>query len=372
MVFIPFGTEFMKKLVRSLSATLMLATSLFTSAQEAPAPSVIVQTVAMQDVTPSFELVGRVEAQHKVDIRARVSGFLIKRDFKEGTSVSAGQVLFEIEAQEYLIEVEQANADLASAKASLSKANADFKRQKNLKKRGVASQADYDTGQAQQLVAQANVLKAQAQLKKKELDLSYTKIYSPIDGKVAREKYSVGNLLTPNSDVLTTVTSMDPIYVTLSISEKSMLAARRKGIDLKNPPVAPTLKLSDGSIYPHQGHFNYVDTAVNTSTDTILVRAQFSNANNVLLPGELVQVVVTEKQTVMRIVVKQSAVQKDKQGYFVLVVDSDNNVSVRRITVGQQIDGQWEVHSGLVANEKVIIEGLQKVRAGSSVNPVEG
>jgi membrane fusion protein (multidrug efflux system) len=210
------------------------------------------------------------------------------------------------------------------------------------------------------------------QLKKAQLDLSYTKIYSPIAGKVSREKYSVGNLLSSSSEILTTVTSMDPIYVTLAVSEKSMLDARRRGIDLKNPPVAPTIKLSDGSFYTEEGRFDYVDTSVNTSTDTILVRAEFANTKGVLLPGELVQVVISKKQKEMRITVKQSSVQKDKQGYFVLVVNNENKVDVKRITVGQQINGQWEVLSGLVEGERVIIEGLQKVKAGSNVSPVEG
>ena len=165
---------------------------------------------------------------------------------------------------------------------------------------------------------------------------------------------------------------MDPIYVTLAVSEKSMLEARRRGINLKNPPVAPTIKLSDGSFYSEQGRFDYVDTSVNTSTDTILVRAEFANSKGVLLPGELVQVVITNKQREMRVTVKQSAVQKDKKGYFVLTVNDENNVDVKRITVGQQTDGQWEVLSGLNEGEKVIIEGLQKVRAGSNVSPVEG
>jgi membrane fusion protein (multidrug efflux system) len=343
-----------------------------TYAQNNTAPSVIVQTVKMHDVTPSFQLVGRIEAQSKVDIRARVSGFLRKRDFDEGAEVNKGQLLFEIEPDIYLLQVQEKEAGLASANANLAQAKAAFKRQQNLKKRGAASQADFDKVQAQQLVAQANVLKAQVELEKSKLDLSYTKILSPIKGRVAREKYSVGNLLDSNSAVLTTVTSMDPIHVLLSVSEKSMLAARRRGIDLKNPPVAPTLKLSDGSMYRHPGHFNYVDTAVNTSTDTILVRAEFANPDGVLLPGELVQVVITEKQKLLRLVVKQSAVQKDKQGYFILAVDATNKVSVKRITVGQQIDGQWEVLTGLVAGEKVIIEGLQKVGAGGNVNPVEG
>ncbi len=364
---------------RSISFISMLAGTIFlvlvspdSDAQNSSAPSVIVQTTQMQDVTPTFQFVGRVEAKSKVEIRARVSGFLTKREFQEGAKVDAGQLLFEIEPDVHLLQVQQSEADLASAKANVSQTTAAFKRLKNLRKKGAVSQADYDKAKAQQLVAQANVLKTQAELKKSQLNLSYTKIYSPITGRVAREKYSVGNLLDNDSDVLTTVTSIDPIYVTLAISEKTLLGARRKGIDLKNPPVAPTLKLSDGSDYNQNGHFDYVDTAVNTSTDTILVRAEFANPDGILLPGELVQVIITDKQKVMRIVVKQSAVQKDKDGYFVLAVDNENKVNIKRITVGQQIDGLWEVLTGLIVGEKVIIEGLQKVGPGGNVNPVEG
>ena len=156
-------------------------------AQEAPKPSVIVQTTVKQDVTPSFQLVGRVEAQNKVEIRARVSGFLTNRAFDEGSFVPAGQLLFEIEQDAYLLQVQQAKAELASAKANLSQAQADLKRQQNLKKRGVASQAEFDKSEATKLMAEATVLNAQAQLKKAELDLSYTKIYSPIAGRIARE-----------------------------------------------------------------------------------------------------------------------------------------------------------------------------------------
>lgn len=362
----------MGKLIRVFGLSFGLILTSFSQAQNAPAPSVIVETIQKQDVTPSFQIVGRVEAQSQVDIRARVSGFLINRHFQEGSKVTAGQLLFEIEPDAYQLQEQQAEADLASTKANLSRASADLKRQKELIKRGVASQADFEKVKAEQLVAKANVLKAKVQLKKAQLDLSYTKIYSPINGRVAREKYSAGNLLDTNSEVLTTVTSVDPIYVTISVSEKSLLEARRRGINLKNPPVAPTLKLSDGTFYLEPGHFNYVDTAVNTSTDTILVRAEFANANGILLPGELVRVVVTDKKIIMQVVVKQSAVQKDKQGYFVLVVNDMNIVNVKRITVGQQIDGQWQVTSGLTEGERVIIEGLQKVKTGGIVNPVEG
>ena len=143
-------------------------------------------------------------------------------------------------------------------------------------------------------------------------------------------------------------------------------------MDLKNPPVAPSLRLSDGSDYGQQGEFNYVDTQVSESTDTIQVRAVFPNDEGVLLPGEFVQVIVSPKQKVSAPVVPQSAVQKDQQGYFVLVVNSDNTVETRRIEVGQQESGLWAVKDGLIPGERVITEGLQKVRPGAEVSPTEG
>ncbi|WP_018691030.1 efflux RND transporter periplasmic adaptor subunit [Algicola sagamiensis] len=349
----------------------LFVTEVSAQSQSKTLPSVIVKKVKLQDVTPSFEYVGRVEAQNKVDILPRVSGYLAKRHFQEGAMVEKGTLLFDIEPDTYEIKVKQRQADLASAKASLKKAKADLKRQKNLKKRGAASQADLDQAEANELIAQANVLKAEAELKSAELDLSYTKLYAPITGRISRSQYSPGNLVSSTSKPLATMTSMHPIYVNMPISEKVMIEARRKGIDLKNPPVAPTLKLSDGTFYQQKGEFDYIDTSVNISTDTILVRAVFPNEKEILLPGEFVQVVVTSKEKIMRPSIPQSAVQKDQQGYFVLVVESDNTVKTRRIDVGPQHEGQWAIDSGLKEGEKIIVEGLQKVRPGSQVNPVE-
>lgn len=361
----------MKK-ISLLSVITLMFVSQFTFAQETLKPGVVVVKVTEQDVTQIFEHVGRVVAIDKVDIRARVSGYLLARHFIEGSAVKKGDLLFEIEPDTYQITVRQRQADLASAKANLKKSKAALKRQQDLKKRGVASQADLEQAAASKAVDEANVLKAQAILAEAELNLSYTKIYSPIAGKVSQAVYSSGNLVGVDSGALTTVTNMNPVYVNMSVSEKILLKVRRHGIGQKTSPVAPTLTLSDGSEYPHTGEFDYLDTQVSESTDTILARAIFPNDEGILLPGEFVQVAVTPKKNRLSAVVPQSAVQKDQQGYFVLVVTKENIVEVRRVDLGGQKDGNWAVLSGLTIGESIIIEGLQKVRAGAEVNPVEG
>lgn len=334
-------------------------------------PSVVVQAIEEKDVTPEFRYVGRIAAVDKVDIRARVSGILEKRNFVEGRIVEKGQVLFEIEKAPYQVVVDQRKAELASAKARLVAAEADFKRKSSLQGRNVVSEASLDESRAAKLTAEADVLKSQAALRAAELDLGYTEIVSPISGKISTANYSVGNLVSTSSEPLTTITSVDPIYVTIGVSEKQMIDARKRGIDLKNPPVAPFLRLSDGTNYDQPGAFNYLSPDVNQSTDTITARAQFPNPKGVLLPGQFVTVVIRPKQTERSIVVPQIAVQRDSEGYFVLVVDRENKVEVRRITATRQVETDWVVSDGLVTGERVIVDGIQKVRPTMVVKPVK-
>ena len=244
-------------------------------------PSVMVQAVAEKDVTPEFRYVGRVVAVDTVSIRARVTGILEKRNFTEGRLVKKGQVLFEIEKAPYEVVVQQRKAELASAEAQLVNAEADFKRKQSLQGRNVVSEASLDESRAAKLSAEAEVLKAKAALKAAELDLGYTTVVSPIAGRISTAKYSVGNLVGSTSDPLTTVTSVDPVYVTIGVSEKQMIDARKRGIDLKNPPVAPALRLSDGTKYDQPGAFNYLSPDVDQSTDTITARAEFPNPKGV-------------------------------------------------------------------------------------------
>lgn len=358
--------------IATLISALLLCVPTFLAAQTPPAPppTVMIHTIAEKDVTPEFQYVGRIEAKSTVAIRARVEGFLQERSFEEGRMVKKGQRLFTIEKAPYEIIVEQRKADLASAEATLANATSTFKRKEKLRPGAVVSEASLDESKANKLTAEANVLKAKAALRSAELDLSYTDITSPIEGKMSAEAYSVGSLVGPSSDPLATVTSVDPIYVTIGISEKQMINARKRGIDIENPPVAPQLRLSDESVYDQPGEFNYLSPSVNQGTDTITARAEFPNAQGVLIPGQFVTVVIRPKQKETSIVVPQIAVQRDSEGYFVLVINRDNKVEVRRIQAERQDGTDWVVSDGLVTGEKVIVDGIQKVRPQMTVKPV--
>lgn len=351
-------------------AALGVAVSLSHPATAQTAPGVIVVPAMERDVTPQIEYVGRVEAVETVELRARVEGYLEKRSFREGAEIKKGDLLFVIEKAPYEVVVEERKADLAVAEATRKNAESNFKRKAALVKRGNVSQANLDESRSLLDGGRATVLKTMSALRRAELDLSYTDIRSPIDGKISRARYSVGNLVSSNSEPLATVTSIDPVYVTIAISEKQLINARKKGIDIDNPPVAPSLILTDGSRYPHGGNFDYLAPSVDQSTDTVIARAVFPNPRRVLLPGQFVTVVVREKIPVSKLAVPQSAVQQDSRGHFVLVVDRKNKVELRRITVGSQLEMDWVIETGLASGERVIIQGLQKVRPDMIVNPV--
>ena len=347
----------------------------FTSAmaqEQGPAPSVIVIEAAEQEITPVVQYPGRAEAVETVELRARVEGFLEQRNFREGADVAKGDILFVIEQEPYKIVVEQRRAELAAAVATEKNAHADFKRKKALSKRNDVSRASLDQSEADLATAQAAVLHAQAALRSANLDLNYTEIRSPINGRISLATYSVGNLVNTSSDPLATITRFDPIYVTIKVSEEQLIDARKRGIDLDNPPVAPSLLLSDGSSYPFEGRFEYLAAQVDQGTDTITARAEFPNSEKILLPGQFVSVLVRQKAAEFAIAIPQTAVQQDANGYFVLVVDRENTVEIRRVTLGRQVDSAWVVQDGLATGEQVIIQGIQKAGVGKKVNPTLG
>ncbi|MGF1526432.1 MAG: efflux RND transporter periplasmic adaptor subunit [Candidatus Competibacterales bacterium] len=332
-------------------------------------PGVLVAEVSRRDVSPSSRYVGRVEATDSVELRARVAGFLEQRNFEEGRTVAAGELLFTIEKAPYQAAVAAAKADVAAAVADRKNARAALARLEQLAPRNLASQADLDAAAAAAAVAEASVLKAEAALEQAQLDLNYTDIKSPIDGRISAATYSVGNLVGPESGTLATVTSIDPIYVTMAISERQLIEARRSGINLDNPPVFPQLVLGDGGVYEPPGNFNYLSPAVDPNTDTLQARAVFPNPQGLLVPGQFVSVIIRRKTPTEATVVPQVAVQQDAQGYFVLVVDRANAVEQRRIQVGGTSGDDWVVEDGLATGERVIVQGAQKVRPGITVAP---
>ena len=334
-------------------------------------PTVVAVRVAEVEVGRQLQRVGRVQAVEKIELKTRVEGFLEKRLFEEGGRVKKGELLYLIERAPYRIMVDKRRAELTGAEASYINASAALKRTRELRKKGVASQATLDNAVNEEVNAKVALMQARANMEEAELDLSYTEIRSPIDGQISMSNFSVGNLVKPDSGTLATVSSVDPIYVTLSVSEKNLLQVRRQRVHPEKGPFVARLELSDGSIYEHTGEFEFLGTEVSQTTDTITVRATVPNPDGLLLPGQFVHVLVEEREKKKRLLIPQATVQQDRQGYFVLVITDENQVQQRRIQVAGAQGTNWIVSSGLAQGERIILEGLQKVRSGMEVNVVE-
>jgi membrane fusion protein (multidrug efflux system) len=334
-----------------------------------PPPAVTVSPVVDRQVTETGDFVGRVVAIDKVDVVARVAGFVEQRNFTEGQQVKTGDLLFRIEQDTYKAAVDQQSANLAKAKATEVNANLQLQRSQVLVKSQNVPQATVDQLEAAEQAAQADVLQAQALLEQAQINLGYTEIRSPINGRIGLATFTVGNLVGPSSGRLATIVSQDPIYVTFQASEADIIEYRHRvaaSAD-KSPHVTIHIKLPDGSIYPNPGVTNFLDVQVEADTDTVVVRAQLPNPDGLLIPGGIVGVIVEQGAPHSSLVVAQSAVQLDQAGHYVLVVDEAKKVELRRITTGSEQGRDVVVTNGLKEGELVIVEGIQKVHPGQIV-----
>jgi len=355
----------------SLAAYILIIGSGSAVAQGAsPPPAVSVVAVASRQVTETASFVGRVVAIDKVDVVARVSGFINERNFTEGQQVKTGDLLFRIEPDTYKAAVDQQTANLARAKATEVNANLQLQRGQDLVRNQNIPQSEVDQRAANAQAAHADVLQAQALLEQAKINLGYTEIRSPIDGRIGPANFTMGNLVSPSSGTLATIVSQDPIYVTFQASEADVIEYKHRiaaSAD-KNPHVTIHIKLPDGSMYPHPGRTNLLDVQVQADTDTVLVRAQLPNPEGLLIPGGIVDVIVDRGAPQASLLIPQSAVQLDQAGRYVMVVGDNKKVEQRRIVAGVEQGRDLVVKEGLKEGELVIVEGIQKVHPGQIVS----
>jgi membrane fusion protein (multidrug efflux system) len=334
-----------------------------------PPPAVSVSPVASRQVTETGDFIGRIVAINRVDVVARVAGFIEERNFTEGQMVKTGDLLFRIEQDTYKAAVDQQQANLAKAQATEVNANLQLQRSQALVKNQNVPQSTVDQNLAAEQSAQADILQAQALLEQAKINLGYTEIRSPIDGRIGLANFTVGNLVDPTSGRLAVIVSQDPIYVTFQASEADVIAYRKRVANSadKDPHVVVHIKLPDGTEYAHPGLTNFLDVQVQTDTDTVTARAQLPNPDGVLVPGGIVGVIVERGKPRYALMVPQAAVLLDQAGHYVLVVDDAKKVEQRRITTGPDHGKDIEVADGLKEGEPVITDGIQKVHPGQVV-----
>ena len=358
-----------------LATFLPLAGAASPDSKNGPPPLVKVTPIIEQEINPPAEYVGHVEAIQSVEIQARVKGFLEQVNFKEGSDVQAGDLLYVIEQTPYQAKVAADKASVAHAQATLNKTSQYLKRVRSVRSGGISA-SDLDTAVAEELQAKARLLEMQAALKLSELDLEYSKIRAPISGRIGRTRLTRGNLCEPDSGPLARIVQLNPIRVLYSISENDLAAIQailKDSFDhKKHQSLVPRIKLLNDNVLENSGRIDFIDNIVDRETGTIAVRAIFDNSDGLLLPGQYVTILIRQSQGERLPVIPQAAVLEDRKGRYVLVVDKQNQVEKRRITTGALVAGyRWAVTSGLKTGELVIIEGLQKVKPGQTVKTTQ-
>ncbi len=338
-------------------------------ADKGPAPAVIVAPVVSRPVAASADFVGQTEAFQSVDLRARVTGFLLKQGFKEGNTVKKGEELYEIDPSEFNAARDVAAAKVERDNATLEEAENQLARYKRLESSGTFSPAQLDKARAKEGQARADIAASKADLERAELDVGYTKVTSPIDGRIGGSKVDAGNLIGPDSGILATVVALDPIRVNFAVSERAYLDYTLAIKEGKSSGFTPKIRLANDQIYPHDGKLDYIDNRVDPSTGTIKVRVEFPNPDALILPGQFVSVTLVSAEPEDQMVIPQIAIQENQVGPFVLVVGKDNKVELRPVKTGQRTGTEIAITDGLTVGESVIVEGIQKVRPGATVTP---
>ena len=349
-------------------------------APKIPPPPVIVAPVDQENIAIYSEYVGETESPRTVELRARVEGFLIKINFKEGSLVKENDLLFVIDPRQYVADYQKAKAQLARDEAALLKARQDAARYRSLHTKDAVSTSQLENAIAREremLAARDADVQALEQAK---LNLSFTKIYAPLSGRIGRTEVKLGSLVGKGEPtLLATISQVDPIYVNASISERDYLLAtkkrqklekkKREGKSVREDDLNVTMILADDSLYPFRGTLNFIDRTVDRNTSTLPVRLEFPNPHGILRPGQFARLRAVLEDREAALLVPQRAVQESMEGPSVFVVGEDNTVERRRVVAGPRHGSRWVIEQGLQPGEQVIVEGLQRVRPGIQVNP---
>jgi len=339
-----------------------------------PAPEVRVAPVIQQDVPVYSEWVATMDGYVNAQIRPQVSGYIIKQEYKEGSLVRKGQVLFEIDPRPFKAALDRAKGDLAQAQAQVGKSTLDVERDTPLAEARAIAKSQLDNEIQAKLGAQAAVQSNKAAVEQAELNLEWTKVISLVDGIAGIAQVQIGNLVGPNS-VLTSVSQVDPIKAFFPISEHEYVLVQRKSNAVSGKHAigffgnSLELILTDGSVHPEKGKILLADRQVDPSTGTIRVVAAFPNPGNILRPGQYGRVRVETNMKKGALLVPQSAVAQSQGSYQVAVVGSDHKVSMRTVKPGETVGTMWVIDDGLKPGEQVVVEGLQQLREGTTVTP---
>ncbi len=352
------------------------------------APDVEVVEVVQKDVPIYSEWIGTLDGFTNADVRAQVSGYLLRQGYQEGGFVKKGQLLFEIDPRPFQAVLDQVEGQLAQAKAQLANAEAvqrrtelDVNRYTPLAKEEAASQQDLDNAIQNNLAAKATVATAEAQIQTAQaavetaqINLDFTRLIAPIDGIAGQAQLQVGALVNPSSGPVTSVSTVDPIKVYFTVSEQEYLSWRKRfptdaTREAADKDLRLQLILADGSTYPSDGTFYFADRQVDQNTGAIRLAGLFSNPGNILRPGGYARIRTATRIQQGALLVPQRSVSELQGGYQVAVVDGENKVRIQTVQVGDRVGSDWIIADGLKPGERVVAEGVQKVRQGMQVNP---
>jgi RND family efflux transporter MFP subunit len=347
-----------------------------------PPPEVSVSQPIERAMSDSLEFTGRIEAVESVDVRARVSGYITKVAFDAGALVNEGDLLFEIDPREYQAAVDHAEGDIARLRANLTRASAEVARTQKLRPSGAVSEREVDLATASKGGTEGELVAAQAQLAKARLDLQFTRVTAPITGRASRAEITAGNLVVVGADggpILTTIVSLDPVWVYFDIDEPSLLRLREAELRRTGRPLTPEniaslqipvqVGLGSETGFPHTGRIDFIDNRVDPATGTMRVRAVLENKDALFSPGFFVRVKVATGEPKPTLLVTERAIGTDQGRKYVLVVNDKNVVEYHEVQLGPLADGLRAVTSGLSPGEWVVVNGIQRARPGITVAP---